>query len=140
MSQPLATFVGDLSSPFRAEDDLSFRSFSSAFQHHVGLSRIGQREDYTYACLKFTTVKKFSNSAQPLGRHFHKKENCSDAVVPCALLIRFGYGGDQFAPRAKNLKRASLRTSSSTTLADQFGVAAGAGMDIVGNGGGGRAR
>jgi hypothetical protein len=41
MGQPLATFLGDLSTPFHAEDDLSFRLSSSAFQHHVGVSRIG---------------------------------------------------------------------------------------------------
>ena len=69
-------------------------------------------ENHTDPCLQFTTINKLGNSAQPLGRHFHKKESCSNAVVPRAVLIRFGYGGDQFAPRAKNLKRAFLRVAA----------------------------
>jgi hypothetical protein len=46
----LATIVGDVSSPFHAEDNLSFRLWSSTLQHHVGVSRIREREDRTYVC------------------------------------------------------------------------------------------
>jgi hypothetical protein len=33
----------------------------------------------------------------------------ADAVLLCTLLIRLGHGGDQFAARAKHLKRTYLR-------------------------------
>jgi hypothetical protein len=94
---------------FYVENDLSSWQRSSAFQHHVGFSRIGEREDRTDACFQFTTINKFGNSAQPLGGYFHQEEGCADAVVLCAVSIRLGYGGDQFAAPAKNLKRTCLR-------------------------------
>ena len=111
---------GDLARGIYIENDLSFRQRSSAFQHHVGISRIGERKDRTDACFQFTTINKFGNSAQPLGGYFHQEEGCVDAVVLCAVLIRLGHGGDQFAARAKNLKRTCLRfapTRSSTASA-----------------------
>jgi len=94
--------AGDLARGFYVENDLSSRQRSSAFQHHVGLSRIGEREDRTDACFQFTRIIKFGNSAQPLGGYFHQEEGCVDAVVLCAVLIRLGHGGDQFAAPAKN--------------------------------------
>jgi hypothetical protein len=41
-----------------------------------------------------------------------KKKSCGDPVVLCAVLIRLGYGGDQLAAWAKNLKRTPLRLAS----------------------------
>jgi hypothetical protein len=45
-------------------------------------------------CFQFTAINKFGNSAQPLGGYLHQEKGCGDAVVPCAVLIRLGYGGD----------------------------------------------
>ena len=67
------------------ENDLSFRRRSQAFQHHVGFSRIGEREDRTDPCFQLTTVNKFGDFAQVLGGYFHQEEGCGDAVVPCAV-------------------------------------------------------
>jgi hypothetical protein len=105
MVGPNSSGRGDLARGFYVENDLSSRQRSSAFQHHVGLSRIGEREDRTDACFQLTTINKLGNSAQPRGGYFHQEKGCIDAVVLCAVLIRLGHGGDQFASRAKNLKR-----------------------------------
>jgi hypothetical protein len=78
----------------------------------VRVSRIREREDCTYAGFQFAAVNEFGDCAQPLGSHFHQEEGCGDPVVLCAVLIRLGHGGDQLAPRAKNLKRTHLRLAS----------------------------
>jgi hypothetical protein len=78
----------------------------------VRVSRIREREDCTYAGFQFAAVNEFGDCAQPLGSHFHQEERCDDPVVLCAVLIRLGHGGDQPAPRAKNLKRTHLRFAS----------------------------
>ena len=70
---------------------------------------MGEGENRTDVCFQFTTVNKFSNFAQPLGGYVHQEEGCREVVVLCALLVRLGHGGDQFAARAKHLKRTYLR-------------------------------
>jgi hypothetical protein len=94
---------------FYVENDLPSWRQLSAFQHHVRVSRTGEREDCTYAGLKFATINELGDCAQPFSGDFHQKERCRDTVVLCAMLIGLGHGGDQLATPAKNLKGTHLR-------------------------------
>lgn len=51
------------------EDHLPSWRGSSAFQHHVRVSRIAERRDCTYACLQFATINELGDYAQPLCGH-----------------------------------------------------------------------
>src|ERR1700754_2614590 len=99
---------GALARGIYVENDLSFRQRPPAFQHHVGLSRISEREDRADVRFQFTPINEFGNFAQALGSHIDQEEGCVDAVSLCAVLIGLGHRGDQFAAGAKNLKRTRL--------------------------------
>jgi hypothetical protein len=44
----------------------------------VRISRIGEREDCTYAGFQLAAANEFGDRAQPLGRYFHQEEGCGD--------------------------------------------------------------